>query len=167
MTSRNRVSGANPMESPGARLLGRWRALSRWPGGRKAFSVLLGRWVRYTGSIRPLILELEPGVCRVQLRDRPAVRNHLRSVHAVALTNLGEVTGGLAMTTALQPSIRGIVVRLETQYTKKARGVLIAEARCSPPEITEPMDFEVQCHIRDGEGDVVATTTAHWRLAPR
>ena len=155
------------LESPGRRMLRLWRRMAQWPGGPLLFSLALTRSVRYTGSIRPRVLALEPGLCRVAMRDRRSVRNHLRSIHAVALTNLGELAGGLAMLAAIPPEIRGIVVGLDTEYLKKARGTLVAECRCAPPSVSEPRDFEVVTTIRDGDQDVVARTTARWRLEPR
>lgn len=146
-------------------LLRTWRRLAPWPGGRLLFSWLLGRTARYTGSIRAHVLTLEPGHARVALRDRRAVRNHLRSIHAVALANLGEVTSGIAMLTALGPTVRGIVTQLRVDYLKKARGRLMAEARAAPPTtITGPVDFDVAAEITDATGDAVARVTVRWRL---
>jgi acyl-coenzyme A thioesterase PaaI-like protein len=102
----------------------------------------------------------------VQLRERRAVRNHLRSVHAIALANLGEMASGLAMTTALPPGIRSIVTGLSIEYAKKARGVLTAESRVTVPAVTEDVEFDVVAGIRDAAGDVVATVTVRWRLGP-
>ena len=153
-------------EAPGARLRALWRRLAPLPGGRWLFSRLLGRRVPYSGSIGALVEHFEPGHAIVSVRDRRAVRNHLRSVHAIALANLGELSTGLAVLGAMDASVRGILTGLEVSYLRKARGRLTAEARCSVPKVVEPVDWRVEAAVRDASGAVVAVVTAAWRLAP-
>jgi acyl-coenzyme A thioesterase PaaI-like protein len=152
-------------EAVAGRLLTLWRRLEPLPGGKWLFARMLGRSVPYTGSIGARVEVLEPGHARVSLRDHRAVRNHLNSIHAIALANLGEVATGLAMLTAAT-SARGILVGMQIEYRKKARGTLTAECTAAPPEVTEPIEIQVSAPIVDTVGDVVAVVTATWRLAP-
>jgi acyl-coenzyme A thioesterase PaaI-like protein len=153
--------------SPGARLLALWRVLSPWPGGRWLFSIILGRMVPYTGTIGPRVVELRAGFVRTEMRDRRIVRNHLRSIHAVALVNLAEVTSGLAMLTGLPPTLRAIVTGLSIDYLKKARGTLTAESTVTLPAITESHEIQVQATIRDAEAAEVARATVRWLVGPQ
>ncbi|HSJ25076.1 MAG TPA: hotdog fold domain-containing protein [Longimicrobiales bacterium] len=150
--------------SHGDRILSAWRRLSRRPGGRWLFSRLIGRFAPYTGSMGARVETLEPGGATVTLRDRRRVRNHLRSVHAIALANLGELATGLAMTTAMPAGVRGIPTAIRIDYVKKARGTLTCAATVAAPDVTEPTSHEVVGHIRNEEGDVVATIRVTWAL---
>lgn len=152
--------------APGDRLRRLWRLLSGLPGGDRLFSRLVGWIAPYSGSIRARITHLEAGHCRADLPDRRRVRNHLDSLHAVALVNLGELVTGLATLTALPTGVRGIVRELGAEYEKKARGRVTAECRTEVPPVREAREHVVQAEIRDREGDVVARVEATWRLSP-
>ena len=155
------------MRTPAARLASAWSTLSRLPGGRAIFGILIRVMVPYSGSIRPRVERLEPGRATVLIRDRRRLRNHLRSVHAVALANLGELASGLAMTLALPEGVRGIPTRIEIEYVKKARGLIRAEGRADPPaSIPGETEAEATADLFDAEGDVVARVVVRWHLRP-
>ena len=154
------------MASQRDRLANLWSRCARLPAGRWIFSRLFGWFVPYSGSIGAEVQDLEPGYCRITIADRRALRNHLRSVHAVALVNAGEMTSGLAMTMALSPDIRGIVTWIGAEYSKKARGRLTAIARVTMPPVGDlPVDHRVETVITDSTGELVCRVTTVWRLA--
>lgn len=156
------------LDSPADWLAHLWRRLSPWPGGKWLFSFILARAVPYTGTLRAQVLAVSSGYACVALKDRRRVRNHLRSIHALALANLGEFASALSMMTDLPRGTRIIVTQLSIDYLKKARGRLIAEGRSQlPATITGDTEHLVYADIRDDFGDVVARVTVKWLLRPR
>jgi acyl-coenzyme A thioesterase PaaI-like protein len=147
-------------------LVNLWDRLHRFPGGAWLFSRILGFAIPYTGSIGARVRVLRPGYAQIALRDRRRVRNHLASVHAIALANLGELTGGLALTATASAGVRSILTRLEIDYLRKARGVVLAECSCVIPTVTEPGDHIIITTLHDESGNEVARTRATWRLSP-
>lgn len=150
--------------SPGARLLKLWRQLRPLPGGEWLFAKIFSRTVPYSGSVKPRIKVLEPGHAEVEIPDIRANRQHLGSVHAIALMNVAEMASGLAMLAGLPDGVRGIVTTLTMTYHKKARGTIRAVARVSVPSVTEDRDFEVTAECFDPAGEKVATGRVTWRL---
>jgi acyl-coenzyme A thioesterase PaaI-like protein len=141
-----------------------WEKSRKLPLGDRLFSYLVGRAARYTGTIGAVVSELETGRAVVKMRDRPLVRNHLQSVHAIALMNLGELTTGLVVMYQVDGRGRGIIKKLEMEYLKKARGSLTATSE-QVVEITPGQhELIVVGHIRDQAGEEVARATATWLI---
>ncbi len=151
-------------QEPGP-ILAWWQRLSRIPGGAWLFSHALGWIAPYSGTIGARIEEIHRGYARVSLRDRRRVRNHLSSLHAIALVNLGEITTGLAMLSTISGEMRGIVLAIQADYVKKARGKLIAEAEIQlPDELEDNTSCDVEAQLRDDSGELVATVKATWLI---
>ena len=153
------------LDAPGGTIARWYNRLAPLPGGKALFSRLIGRMAPYTGSIGARVEELAPGYARWTMHDRRGVRNHLASIHAIALANLAEVTSGTAMLMALPPGVRGIVTGLSMEYLKKARGTLTAECRCEVPAFEDEIGLEVRAEVTDQSRDVVARAVVRWKLA--
>jgi acyl-coenzyme A thioesterase PaaI-like protein len=143
-----------------------WRVASRLPGGKWLFSRALGRYAPYSGSIVADIRVLEPGYCQATLHDRRRVRNHLHSIHAMALANFGELVTGLALMNSLPDNTRGILTGYSIDYVKKARGRLLAESRCAIPTDATKCTVVVDGEITDSAADRVASVQARWLIGP-
>jgi acyl-coenzyme A thioesterase PaaI-like protein len=154
------------LASPGTFVRDSWQRLSPLPGGRRLFMWLLGRAVPYSATIGAQVEELSPGFARLTLRDRRRVRNHLNSIHAIALANLGEFTSGLALLAGLPEGSRAILLRFSIEFVKKARGTLTATCRCEVPTPEFAGELTLQPDIADAAGDVVARATAVWSIRP-
>lgn len=154
------------IDRPESQILARWRSMSRLPAGRWLFSRAVGRYVRYSGSVRCRVESLEPGRSVLTMRDRPAVRNHLRSIHACAQVTFGELASGLAMLAATPPGMRAIVTGLEIDYVKKARGTLTATGTAPAPLEGESSEYFVTSELKDEQGDVVSTMRVRWLVGP-
>ncbi|HVK75224.1 MAG TPA: hotdog fold domain-containing protein [Kofleriaceae bacterium] len=144
-----------------------WNLLAGLPGGKVLFSRLVGRLAPYTGTIGARVVTLRPGFCQVELDDRRGVRNHLASIHAVALVNLAELAGNAALAYSLPDDARFIVAGLSIDYVKKARGTITATSECPVPATSERVEYQVPVVMTDAGGEVVARATLRSLVGPK
>lgn len=144
-----------------------WDRLSFLPAGKLIFSKLVGTAAPYTGTMGAEVVELRDGFARVRIDDRRKVRNHLDCVHAIALANLAELTGNVAMAYSLPKTARFIVAGMNIDYLKKARGRITGEAHCPVPDTSEKTTYEVPVVLRDEQGDEVARATLRTLVGPK
>jgi acyl-coenzyme A thioesterase PaaI-like protein len=111
--------------------LSAYNKLKKLPAGRYIFSRVICLIAPYFGTIKPRFVELKPGYCEIKMKNRRAIRNHLKSVHAIAMCNLCELAGGTALDATLPSHLRWIPKGMEVEYIKIAKTNL--RGTCSIP----------------------------------
>ncbi|MDF2445935.1 MAG: hypothetical protein K0S46_1171 [Moraxellaceae bacterium] len=128
----------------------------RFPLGKGLFSRAICLKAPYFRSISPLVSELKPGHCEVQMRKHRAVTNHIGTVHAIAMCNMAELSGGLVTDVTLPASQRWIPKGMTVEYLKKAETDLVATAR--PLVAIDGFaggELPVEVLVTDTAGDIV------------
>ena len=152
-----------------ASVLELYRRTSRWPAGRWLFSRLVCLKAPYFSSIAPRMEVLEPGRGVATLRHRRAVTNHLGTVHAIALCNLAEFTGGLACDASIPASMRWIPRGMTVEYLKKAVGTMraIATPAFPPREADEGYELPFDVVVENPQGETVFKARIAMWVSPR
>lgn len=150
-------------------LLSLYHRLQRWPAGNWLFSRAVCFKAPYFASIAPRITRLEHGRCEGTLADRRKVRNHIGTVHAIAMCNLAELTAGLMVDASLPADMRWIPKGMDVKYQAKALGTLKAVATpvLSIVSAADGYDLPVKVSVTDTAGtEVFHATIAMW-VSPR
>ena len=142
--------------------------LQTLPGGlgSKAFQVVAGVFVPHAARMGFEVRNLTKKSIAVTMPDKRANRNHLSSLHAMALAHLGEFTTGLLLLYAVSPEYRTILKGYEIEYLAKARGTITGRASLKLPKgkSLDKKDVKVTAELSDERGTVVARTIATWRV---
>lgn len=102
----------------------------------------------YFASIDPVLSELNTGHAIVDLKNQKSVRNHLGTVHAIAMCNAAELAAGMTTTVSIPDNARWIPTGMTVAYLGKAKTDLKVVAEASN------VNFDV-------EGDVVVPVSAY------
>lgn len=108
-----------------------------WKLWKKLGYSALGRWVfarivcfnaPYFSSIKPKLLTLESNVCIAAITQSRSIQNHIKSIHAIALCNLAELSAGLMTDVTIPTGMRWIPKKMSVNYLQKAQGTITATA---------------------------------------
>jgi acyl-coenzyme A thioesterase PaaI-like protein len=152
-----------------ASVLALYRRITRWPAGHWLFSRAVCFKAPYFASIAPRIESLEPGRCVASLRHRRKVTNHIGTVHAIALCNLAELSGGLMVDASLPASMRWIPKGMTVEYLRKAVGTMRAVATPAQAIVEAAASYEmpVDVVVTDVSGEAVFRARISMWLSPR
>jgi len=137
-------------------ILQRYNELSKYPGGKTLFGILVGLSAPFFGKIRPKFIALKPAYCETQIKDRWGVRNHLGTINAGALCSMAEMTGGIALDSVVSKSMRWIPRSMTVEYVTKATGTITAISEFDEAIVKEG-DVIIPITIRNAQKEVVFT----------
>ncbi len=138
-----------------SRALNLYERLARRPLGKWLFAEIICLNAPYFATIEPRFQELRPGLCRVSMRKRRRVLNHIRTVHALAIGNLCELAAGMVMEATLPPELRWIPRGMTIEYLQKAKTDITAVARLDKQDWADGENVGVPVTALDKDGQEV------------
>ncbi len=146
-----------------SKLIGMYEALERFPLGKRAFSLGYQLMAPYFLTIPAHVEDVQPGVAYASMPAVPWTRNHLGTVHAIALCNLAEYTMGAVAEATVPTTHRWVPKGMTVEYRTMARGSMHATATLVLPDPLEPrQELPVTISVMDTEG--VQAFTAEIRI---
>jgi acyl-coenzyme A thioesterase PaaI-like protein len=137
-----------------------WKNLSGYPFGRQIFSWAFSLYAPYFLTIRPTVIDLKPGFAHVTMNQRWAVQNHIKTVHAIAVCNLVEMTMGIVAESTIPSHLRWLPMGMNIDYLKKATGKLHGTSAIDPETFFTlpqyPGEVKVPVEVKNDEGVVVS-----------
>ena len=138
-----------------------WQISQHLPLGQHVFTGLLCIKIPFFTTIYPLVERLEPDYCKVKMKKTRFLINHVSSIHAIALCNLAEFTGGLMAQVTIPKQYRWIPKGMSVEYLHKAKTNLYAVAIPVDNQIIGQGDYDVKIDVYDQHDVLVFRAIMH------
>lgn len=122
------------------------------------------------------MVEWSDNNCKISVKRRRKVRNHVSTIHAGALFTLGETCAGLIVIRNFPfAKFRPLMSEVHATYSKQARDDVTGEAYISPEKIAamhtdlargEVPKIDVVTDIFDRDRLLIASVTTVWQVKP-
>ncbi len=148
-------------------VLNMYSKFEKLPMGRKIFSKLVCFKAPYFGSIKPLFVELKHGRCVITMKKRRAVQNHIKSVHAIAMCNISELTAGTMLEASIPSNMRWIPKKMSVEYLKVAKTDLKAVCELQEVDWQNSQDLPLMVEVTDKNDVVVFRAVITMYVSPK
>ena len=137
-----------------------------------ALSTILGRVVKFVGTAKLQIIEMERGRVHVRVANRKIVQNHIGGVHAAAMALMAETATGFVVGMAVPDDRTPVIKSMKVEYLKRAEGALEAVATLSEEELqritdTEKGEITVPVKVTDESGREPIQCEMIWAWVPK
>jgi len=138
---------------------------------KRAQSFLLGRGVPFVGTGGLRVDEITQQRVVIHVANRRRVRNHLKGVHAAAMSLLAETATGFAIAMHIPDDKFQVIKSLNIDYLERAHGGLTAVAELGPEQIeairSQPKgEVAVPVTVTDEKGATPIACEAIWAWRP-
>jgi acyl-coenzyme A thioesterase PaaI-like protein len=148
-------------------VLGLYRRLSKVPHGRRVFSIAFGRRAPYFRSIRPRFVDLTPHYAELVIPNRRQVRNHIDTMHAIAVCNGLEAAMGALAEATIPAGMRWLPKSMQVEYIAKATGDITCVAQTTPDDWEGVPDVSVTVTATRDDGTVVVGGVIRLWVTPK
>jgi acyl-coenzyme A thioesterase PaaI-like protein len=144
-----------------------WIRVHKSSFGRWLFARTVAKRAPYFGTIRPRFHDLQPKLCRVWMKKRRAVENHIGTVHALAMGNLCELAAGMCTEVTIPVGMRWIPRGMTIEYLAKAETDVTATARLEKTEWAQAENVAVPVSVHDANGKEVVRAVISMYVSPK
>lgn len=141
--------------------------IKSFPLGLWFFSRFICWKAPYFQSIHPTFLKLRAGEGEAKIRNRRNVRNHLGTVHAIAMANLCELVAGTTLEVTLPDTHRWIPKGMTIKYLSKATTDVTARTLIDVANWPDAGSVPVLVEVRDRSGQIVVTADIEMYVSRR
>ena len=137
------------------------------PEGLEQFSAAFSSFAPYFESIAATVVAGRPHHAEILVPDRHENKNHIGTVHAIAMCNGLEMAMGLLAELTTPDNQRWIPRAMSVEYTAKAVGDVLCTADTDPsdwPEEKGDVPVRVEGRLEDGTVAIRGTITIYISL---
>jgi len=149
------------------RVLSVYDKCSCLPFGNRLFSKLICFKAPYFRTIKPVFTALEAGFGEITIKNKRRVRNHINSVHAIAMCNMCELVAGTVLECTIPSHLRWIPKQMKVEYLNVARTDLTASCRLGDVKWQDSMELPLTVDVVDTKGVVVLRAVITMYVSPK